>query len=70
MGNIAIETAEMAEGLRLLREIEHANAMLQVAQQDYQRYVGHLAAIHAVPGGYGMRDWNVGFEPTGENTNG
>ena len=66
MDIIKLTTDEMAEGLRLLRELEHTHALFHVAETDYQRSIGHLVTIHAVPGGYGMRDWSLGFEPMGD----
>jgi hypothetical protein len=60
----------MAEGLRLLREMQHLHGLLHVAKTDYERYIGHLAALYAVPAGYGLRDWAKGFEPMKEAGNG
>lgn len=70
MDTIELTSAEMTEGLRLMREMEHAHAVMHVAEQDYQRYIGHLAAIHHVPAGFGLRDWTVGFEPIKEESGG
>ncbi len=68
---IEITPAEMAEGLRLLREMKHLHDLFHVAEADYQRYIGHLAAIHTVPAGYALNDWTTGFEPVkGEANNG
>jgi hypothetical protein len=67
---IEITPAEMAEGLRLLREMKHLHELMHVAESDYERYIGHLAAIHRVPAGYALHDWVTGFEPVKENGNG
>ncbi len=66
---IEIAPAEMAEGLRLLREMKHLHDLYHVAEADYQRFIGHLAAIHAVPSGYALNDWTTGFEPVKEAEN-
>lgn len=63
---ISLTADELREGLRLLREMEHAHGQLHVAQADYERYVAHLGTLHQVPGGYGLRDWIIGFEPMKE----
>lgn len=67
---IEITPAEMAEGLRLMREMDAAHRTLHAAQEAYQQYIGHLAALYGVPGGYGLKDWMIGFEPMGEDGNG
>ena len=67
---IEITPAEMAEGLRLLREMKHLHESMHVAENDYERFIGHLAAIHRVPAGYALHDWATGFEPVKEGGNG
>ena len=66
---IEIAPAEMAEGLRLLREMKHLHDLFHVAEADYQRYIGHLAAIHMVPPEYALNDWTTGFEPARSEAN-
>lgn len=70
---IPLTAAEAAEALRLERNYARAHDLLHVAENDLQRYVAHLVAIHRVPEGYRLRDYLVGFEPvaaeTGEGAN-
>lgn len=60
---IRLELAELAEGLRMLREYERLHGLAHLAEADMQRYTAHLAVLHNVPNGYGLKDWAVGFEP-------
>lgn len=60
---IGLSVADIREGLRLMREMDAAQRALRAAQEGYEQFVGHLAALYHVPGGYGLRDWMVGFEP-------
>jgi hypothetical protein len=67
---IALPPEDIREGLRLMREMDAAHRALHAAQENYQQYIGHLAALYTVPGGWGLKDWMIGFEPVTEAQNG
>lgn len=68
-GAIALRPEDIREGLRLMREMDAAHRAHHAAQEAYQQYIGHLAALYGVPGGYALKDWMNGFEPVGEDHN-
>jgi hypothetical protein len=62
-GAIQLSAADVREGLRLERALAHAHDLTHAAQNDLNRFVAHLAALHAAPPGWQLTDWLRGFEP-------
>lgn len=63
---IPITPAESREGLRLERALALAHDLMHAAQNDLNRYVAHMAALHGVPEGWQLKNWLGGFTPPPE----
>jgi hypothetical protein len=68
--SIKVSNEHMNEALHLERELASKVDEMHVAENNLNRYVGHMKALYEVPQGWMLKDWLHGFEPMTEAKDG
>lgn len=66
---IELNNDDIRTGLALWREFQRAHDLYHVAENDWNRWCGQMAALYRVPPGWRLTDLLQGFAPQQEEQN-